>query len=164
MTGHPQIQYRPPQPQPGQYPKPFPKPYQVAPPQQQFVIMRAPAGPMPQQQFQQQARQPEQPKLQPRKKNIIQIKDPTENRDITDEIMSSSKQSSGSFSGSTSTTPNVTPEVSGQSSNASTPPMNPPQMPEDVRAKFAIQVIAASLEDSVAPSKQSSRKQHPKLV
>ena len=161
MTGHPQTQYRP-QPVPGQYPTPFSQQqqqpygmspqYQVAPPQQQFVIMRAPAGPMPQQQFQQQARQPEQPKFQPRKKNIIQIKDPTDNRDITDEIMSSSKQSSGSFSGSTSTTPNVTPEVSGQSSNASTPPMNPPQMPEDVRAKFAAQV-AASLEDGVAPSK-----------
>ena len=126
--------------------------YQVAPPQQQFVIMRAPAGPMPQQQFQQQARQPEQLNFQPRKKNIIQIKDLTDNRDITDEIMSSSKQSSGSFSGSTSTTPNVTPEVSGQSSNASTPPMNPPQMPEDVRAKFAAQV-AATLEDGMAPSK-----------
>ena len=162
MTGHPQIQYRPPQPVPGQYPTPFSQQqqqpygmspqYQVAPPQQQFVIMRAPAGPMPQQQFQQQARQPEQPKFQPRKKNIIQIKDPTDNRDITDEIMSSSKQSSGSFSGSTSTTPSVTPEVSGQSSNASTPPMNPPQMPEDVRAKFAAQV-AATLEDGVAPSK-----------
>ena len=98
MTGHPQIQYRPPQPVPGQYPTPFSQQqqqpygmspqYQVAPPQQQFVIMRAPAGPMPQQQFQQQARQPEQPKLQPRKKTIIQIKDPTDNRDITDEIKS----------------------------------------------------------------------------
>ena len=156
MTGHSQIQYRPPQPEPGQYPTPFsqqqkqpygmPPQYQVAPPQQQFVIMRAPGGPMPQQQFKQQARQPEQPKLQPRKKNIIQIKDPTDNRDITDEIMSSSKQSSGSFSGSTSTMPNVTPEVSGQSSNASTPPMNPPQMPEDVRAKFAA-LVAPNLED-----------------
>ena len=170
MTGHPQIQYRPPQPVPGQYPTPFSQQqqqpygmspqYQVAPPQQQFVIMRAPAGPMPQQQFQQQARQPEQPNFQ---QNIIQIKDPTDNRDITDEIMSSSKQSSGSFSGSTSTTPSVTSEVSGQSSNASTPPMNLPQMPEDVRAKFSAQV-AVTLEDGVAPSKQSSRKQHPKLV
>ena len=172
MTGHPQIQYRPPQPVPGQYPTPFsqqqqqpygmPPQYQVVPPQQQFVIMRAPAGPIPQQQFQQQARQPEQPKLQPRKKTIIQIKGPTDNRDITDEIMSSSL-SSGSFSGSTSTTPSVTSEVSGQSSNAGTPPMNLPQMPEDVRAKFSAQV-AATLEDGVAPSKQSSRKQHPKLV
>ena len=102
-------------------------------------ILRAPTPGMPQ--------YPQQTiELRTREKKIIQIKDPTNNKDVTQEILK--QKPAGSSSSTVAGTPNVTPNLSGQSSNSSTPPLTSQQQAEaNVRAQFAAQV-AATLKDS----------------
>ncbi|XP_067049719.1 eukaryotic translation initiation factor 4 gamma 1-like isoform X3 [Acropora muricata] len=92
-------------------------------------ILRAPTPGM--SQFQQQTIEP-----RTREKKIIQIKDPTSNKDVTQEILK--QKPAGSSSSTVAGTPNVTPNLSGQSSNSSTPPLTSQQQAEaNVRAQFA---------------------------
>ena len=134
-------QQYPPFTQPQQQPFPPPRYPQMARPP--FFIMQA--GVPPAQQQIPQPQRPTEPSKPARKR--IQIRDPDSKRDITEEILSSRKQS-GSFSGSTGSTPRTTPEVSAQSSNANTPPIQPTSS-EDMRATFAAKV-AATLEGNSA--------------
>ena len=124
--------------------------YQVGQPNPPMYIVRAPPGPMTgMPQYQAQTFEP-----RARERNIIQIKNPNSNKDVTQEILN--RQPSGSLTGSTGGTPNNTaPDFSGQSSSSSSPPMILQQQAEaNVRAQFEAQVAATLANSEDKPKKQ----------
>jgi len=88
-----------------------------------------------------------------RERKIIQIKDPNNNKDMTQEILN--RQRSRRLTGSTCGTSNKsTPDISGRSSSSSIPPLTLQQQAEaNVRAQFAAQVAATLANSEDKPKK-----------